>query len=214
MLMRLFTSGLTVLATVPLAALSFPGASQTAPPATPACVALAVPSVQGADAATTFGVAVRDLFASFLNGPSVRTVVLQARLPSQAALEAREKECGQMLLVSVSRKRSSGAGVGGVLGQAAGIAVMRTPVAGGMAGSVASGATWAGGEAIYRFASQTRAKDEIELSYRLGAPDAVERVKAVGSKAKATRDGEDVLTPLVERAADSIVSATTAGGRK
>ena len=82
-----------------------------------------------------------------------------------------------------------------------------------MAGAVASGATWAGGEAIYRFSSQVRAKDEIELSYRLGPPDAVEAARPVTSKAKAKTDGEDVLTPLVEKAATAIVASATAGGK-
>lgn len=176
----------------------------------PACVALTMPSVQGVDGpAANFGTGVRDLFASYLTGPSIKTITLEARLPSQAALEAREKKCGQVLLASVTRKRSEGR-TGGILGQAAGIAVMRTPVGGGLSGSIASGATWAGGEAIYRFSSQVRAKDEIELSYRLGPPDAVEAAKPVTSKAKAKTDGEDVLTPLVEKAASAIVSTATA----
>jgi hypothetical protein len=94
------------------------------------------------------------------------------------------------------------------------MAAIRAPVPGGVAGAVASGATWAGGEAIYRFASQTKAKDEITLSYRLGTPDAVERARAVSSKATAKGDGDDLLTPLVETAAESILTAATAGGRR
>ena len=179
----------------------------------PACVALTLPSVQGVDGpAANFGTGVRDLFASYLTGPSIKTIVLEARLPSQAALEAREKGCAQVLLASVTRKRSEGR-TGGILGQAAGIAVMRTPVGGGLGGSIASGATWAGGEAIYRFSSQVKAKDEIELSYRLGPPETVEAAKPVTSKGKAKTDGEDVLTPLVEKAASAIVATATAGGR-
>ena len=208
--MKLFNLRVMVFLTAAgLAVASSAAASQSAPASNAACIALTVPSVRGVDDATSFGIAVRELFASFLNGPSVKTTLLEARLPSQAALEAREKGCGQLLLVSVSRKRSSGMGVGGVLGQAAGMAVVRAPIAAGVAGAVASSAAWAGGEAIYRFASQTRAKDEIELSYRFGAPDNVERAKAVSSKAKAKSDGEDLLTPLVEKAADSIVTAAT-----
>jgi hypothetical protein len=129
-----------------------------------ACIALTTPSVQGVDGdATAFGVAVRDLFGNFLTGPSIKAVKLDARLASQAILEAREKGCGQLLLASVTRKRSGGGTLGSALGQAAGIAAIRTPVGGGVAGTIASSATWAGGEAIYRFASQTRAKDELEL---------------------------------------------------
>ena len=179
-----------------------------------ACVALTLPSVQGVDGpAATFATDVRDLFAAYLTGPSIKTIALDARLPSQAALEAREKQCGQVLLVSVTRKRSDSK-ASGILGQAAGIAVTRTPVGGGVTGSIASAATSAGGEAIYRFSSQVRAKDEIELSYRLGAPEAVEAAKPVTAKAKAKTDGEDVLTPLVEKAASAIVASTTSRARE
>jgi hypothetical protein len=178
------------------------------------CIALTLPSVQGVDGpAANYGTGVRDLFASYLTGPSIKTITLEARLPSQAALEARQKECGQVLLASVTRKRSEGK-TGGILGQAAGIAVMRTPIGGGVTGSIATGATWAGGEAIYRFSSQVRAKDEIELSYRLGPPDSVELAKPVTSKSKAKTDGEDVLTPLIEKAASAIVASATSRGRE
>lgn len=178
-----------------------------------ACVALTVPSVQGVDGnASSFAVAVRDMFAMYLKGPSIRTESLESRLASQAVLEAREKSCGQMLLVTIERKRSSGK-AGRIIGQAAGIAVTRAPLGGGVTGAVASGATWAGGETIYRFASEIRASDELELSYRLGSPDTVERAKPVTAKAKAKSDGEDLLTPLVEKAANGIVTAAMAGGR-
>ena len=179
----------------------------------PTCVALTMPSVQGVDGnATSFAGAVRDLFAAYLKGPSISTVSLESRLASQAALEARDQGCGQMLLVTIERKRSSGK-VSRILGQAAGVAVSRAPYGGGVTGAVASGATWAGGEAIYRFATEIRAKDELELSYRLGPPQEVERVGPVTSKAKANADGEDLLTPLVEKAANGIVAAATHGGR-
>lgn len=180
----------------------------------PACVALTLPSVQGVDGpAANFGAGVRDLFASYLTGPSIKTITLEARLPSQAALEARQKGCAQVLLASVTRKHSDGK-TSGILGQAAGIAAMRAPAGGGVAGSIASGATWASGEAIYRFSSQVKAKDEIELSYRLGPPETVETAKPMTSKAKAKTDGEDVLTPLVEKAASAIVGAASANGRE
>jgi hypothetical protein len=184
-------------------------ASQKPATPVPACVALTVPSVQGVDNAASFATAVRDLFASYLKGPSIRTVTLESRLASQAVLEARGQECGHVLLVTLERKRGGGSSMGRILGQAAGSAVARTPVYGGVGGAVASSATWAGGEAIYRFASEIKAKDELELSYRLGAPDAVERAKAVTSKAKAKSDGEDLLTPLVEKASNAIVTATS-----
>jgi len=190
------------------------GGAASQKPSTPAsaCVALTVPSVQGVDGdSTSFAVAVRDLFASYLKGPSIRTVSLESRLASQAALEARGKDCGHLLLVTVDHKRSGGSGVGKFIGQAAGTAVWRAPVGGGVTGAVVSGATSATAQALHSFASGIRAKDELELSYRIGPPDAVERAKPVTSNAKAKSDGQDLLTPLVETAANAIVTAVTSG---
>lgn len=194
-----------------LAALSIVGidaAAQTPSAPTAACVALTMPSVQGVEDATSFATAVRDLFASYLKGPTIRTISLESRLQSQALLEARGQQCGYVLLVTLERKPGGGNSTGRILGQAAGVAVTRAPVYGGAAGAAASSATWASGEAIYRYASEVRAKDELELSYRLGTPDAVERAKPVALKAKAKSNGEDLLTPLVEKAANGIVATT------
>src|SRR5688500_18129078 len=116
-----------------------PSQSESRPPS---CVALTLPRVEGVDgSATSFAVAVRDLFASFLTGPGIKTIQLDSRLASQAALEARDKGCEHVVLASVTRKRSTGSGVGGVLGRAAGMSAARVPVGGGVVGAIASGAT-------------------------------------------------------------------------
>ena len=182
------------------------GGSQPLAPPAPGCVALPLPSVAGIDnTATNYAAAVRDLFASFLTGPSTKIVKLEARLSSQAADEAKAQDCGLILVATVTRKHSGGPGVGSLLGRAAGIAAVRTPVGSGVTGTIASSATSAVGEAVYSLAAQTRAKDEIELTYRLAPPDAIERAAPVSAKAKAKANGEDLLTPLVEQAANSIV---------
>src|SRR5918993_3450855 len=72
-----------------------------------ACVAIVLPSARGVDGdATAFSTSLRDLFTSYLTGPSLRAVPLEARLTSQAVEEARQKDCGNILLVSVARKRN------------------------------------------------------------------------------------------------------------
>src|SRR5690242_12345057 len=49
------------------------------------CVALPLPSVRGAEgSATDLATPLRDLVASYLSGPTLRTVTLDARLPAQA----------------------------------------------------------------------------------------------------------------------------------
>jgi hypothetical protein len=173
------------------------------------CLAVVLPSIQGVDgSATEVANGVRDLFISFLNGPALRTVVLEARLPAQAAIEARQKGCGQMLLTTMVRKRDNGSTLGGVLGQAAGTAAWHIPY--GAAGSMARGAAIAGAQAASTLASDTRRKDEVRLEYRVGTPDAVAAARPVSSKTKARADGEDLLTPLVERASADIFAAVTA----
>lgn len=173
----------------------------------PTCLAVVLPSVQGVEgSASEMASAVRDLFVSFLSGPSIKPLSLDARLPSQAILEARQKDCGQVLIASVSRKRSGGSKFAGMLGKAAETAAWRVPYDAGVSGAVASGVAIAGGQAISDLASDTRQKDELELGYRVGAPESVVNAKPQSVKAKAKVDGEDLLTPLVERAAQDIAS--------
>jgi hypothetical protein len=163
--------------------------------------------MQGVEgSATEMASAVRDLFVSFLSGPSIKPLSLDSRLPSQAVLEARQKDCGQVLIASVSWKRSGGSKFAGMLGKATETAAWRIPYDAGVGGAVASGVAIAGGQAISNLASDTRQKDELKLDYRVGAPESVVNAKPQSVKAKAKVDGEDLLTPLVERAAQDIAS--------
>lgn len=187
--------------------LTLPAAGSAQEAAAP-CLAVVLPSVQGVDgSATDVASGLRDLLVSFLTGPALRVVTLEARLPAQAAIEARQKNCERMLLTTMVRKRDSGSRLGGVLGQAAGTAAWHIPYGGGAA--MARGAAIAGAQVATTLASDTRRKDEVRLEYRVGPPDSVAGAKAVSSKAKARADGEDLLTPLVERAAAEIFGAAT-----
>jgi hypothetical protein len=180
---------------------------QDTPPPAPTCLAVVLPSVQGVEgSASEMASAVRELFVSFLSGPTIQPLSLDARLPSQAVVEARQKDCGQVLIASVSRKRPSGGQFAGMLGKAAETAAWRMPYDAGVGGAVASGVAIAGGQAISNLASDTRQKDEIELAYRVGPPESVVNTKSQSVKAKAKVDREDLLTPLVERAAQDIAS--------
>lgn len=175
---------------------------------TPACLAVVLPSVAGAEgSASTVATAVRDLFVSYLNGPALRTVAIDARLPAQAVLEARQKGCPHVLLTSVVLKRSGGNRLGGVLGRAAGTAAWHAvPYGAGAGAAAARGAAVAGAQAASDLAADTRRKDEVRLEYRLGTTESVVAARPVSLKAKARADHEDLLTPLVERAAQDVFS--------
>ena len=192
--------------TAPAAALTQDQSAAAAAPAADTCIAIALPSVQGAEGnATDTATAVRELFTSYLEGPAIKVVALDARLTLQATEEAKQKSCGHMLVASVVRKRGGG-GLGRALTRAGSTAAWYTPV-GGIGGSVARGAVIAGAQAASEIASDTRAKDELRLQYRLVATDGRVVVKQKEEKAKASADGEDLLTPLVQRVSETVATA-------
>ena len=176
--------------------------------ASPACIAIVLPSAKGAAGdATAFATSLRELFISYLTGPSLRAIALEARLASQAIEEARQKDCGQVLVTSIETKRNDGSGWGRALGRAAGTAVWYgVPYGGTAATAAARGAAVAGAHAIATMAESTKAKDEVTLEYRIGTLEAALRAPAHRQKAKAKSDGEDLLTPLVEKASEAIAA--------
>jgi hypothetical protein len=62
------------------------------------------------------------------------------------------------------------------------------------------------GERI-RLLVPTRAKDEMKLEYRITSSDGGAVVKPAQEKLKVSVVGEDLLTPLVRRASESIGAA-------
>src|SRR5690606_26138744 len=68
-------------------------------------------------------------------------------------------------------------------------------------------------EAIYTaadFAASIRARDQMQLDYRLEVVGGAEPVLADGVKRRAKSDGEDLLTPLVETVAEAVGAAVIA----
>ncbi|HVG22505.1 MAG TPA: hypothetical protein VNI02_25925 [Blastocatellia bacterium] len=172
-------------------------------------IGVVIPKAQMSDGvpAAESAEAVRNTFAGFLNGPSVEVVALSARLPEQALEEARQGQCDYILFSSLTQKKGGGM-FGKVMGNVAGAAGSVIPY-GGSAGGVA--ARTAATTAIYTtaaIAGSIKAKDELTLEYRLQSTGAdAKPVLSNTSKAKAKTDGEDVVTPLVEKAAQTIVGA-------
>ena len=201
-----FASGLAFASPVTAPAFAQSPATQTS---APACIAIVLPSAKGAAGdATAFATSLRELFVSYLTGPSLRAIALEARLASQAVEEARQKDCGHVLVTSIESKRNDGSGWGRALGRAAGTAVWYgVPYAGTAATAAARGAAVAGAHAITTMAETTKAKDEVTLEYRIGTLEAALRAPARREKAKAKSDGEDLLTPLVEKASEAIAAA-------
>jgi hypothetical protein len=172
------------------------------------CIAVALPSAEGiTEDATSFSNSLRDLLMSYLTGPSLRAVALNARLTSQAVEEARQQGCDHVLLTSVKRERNEGSRWTKALQKAAGPAALYSiPYGSSAAGAAARGAAVGGAYAVSDMAQTAKAKDEVTLEYRIGSPGSVLEAQPQKHSAKAKTDGEDLLTPLVEKAAESVAA--------
>ena len=160
--------------------------------------------------------AVRESFTSYLTGPSLKVTPLSARLESQAREEAKATNCPYLLLTTVKHVRKTGGS--GFLRRIAGGAVQEGVWSAGAAtnstaGRVAtSAAAGAAGAAASDFASSVKTKDEMTLTYRLESAAGNALVDKT-EKRKAKSDGEDLLTPLVEHAAEAVAVAVAKGAR-
>ena len=157
--------------------------------------------------------AVRQTLTSFLTGPSIGVSGLSARLESQVREEAANAGCRYVLFTVASQRRKQG---GGLFGRVAGGAVRQGAwraageVGGSGAGRIAAdAAAGAAGEAASELAYSTHAKDEMSLAWRLETADRQVLVDK-SAKRKASSNGEDLLTPLAEQAAEAVAAAVAA----
>ncbi len=154
--------------------------------------------------------ALRTSFAGYLNSPTIEVVSLESRLPSLAMNEARQSQCDYVLFVSMVQKKGGGGGMfGRALGGFAGAAAGHIP-GGGSAGTAAARSVAVSG--VYtsaHIAGSIKAKDEIGLEHKLEPTDGAGKGVSATNKAKASRDGEDVVTPLIEKAAENVVATVS-----
>ncbi len=183
-----------------------------AAPATRICIAPA--TIESAPSAADAMTAVRDAFSSMLSGPGITAVPLQAKLQSLVRQEAKQSNCTYLLIPTFKHVHKSSSG--GLLGKAALGAVQSGAyqAGGGSAASrVAAGAAQgAANQAEWHYAYTIKTKDEMTLGYRLESASSQVMLDDKASR-KAESDGEDVLTPLVQQAAEKIVAAITKSTR-
>ena len=175
-------------------------------------ICLAPASVEGSSGNATAAIdAARETFTAYLTGPSLTAQPLKARLASQVREEARQAACPYLLLTTLKhvQKRGGGSVLGRMAAGAAQQGAWEAGVASGSAaGRVAGQAAYgAAGQAANDYAVGIHNKDELTLSYRLESPDGKVLVEKQ-DKRKAKSDGEDLLTPMVQAAAEAIVAAT------
>ena len=212
----------------------FPGAAPAAPaapapvgPKTAGKIRIGVaPSQaqlgQGNNAKADYSAAIRNSIVLLMNGPAVEIVPLDSHLLMQVQAEAQQKECDYVLFSSVTVKHSGGGGFGGLMKKAAPVASM-LPMAGIMAGGGAIAGQAAGIAAmaaaqtaqeqafsqLAAFNGQIKSKDDVTVGYRLLATGQDKPRLESTLNANTKSDGEDVMTPLILKAADTILTEVT-----
>lgn len=153
---------------------------------------------EGVNAAELAG-AIQNTLAQYMKGTKVEIVPLEAKLQSAIDAEAEEKECDYVLYATVSHKKGGGGfgfgkALGAVVSQTGGGAWGNT--AGNVAGQVAA-------TSVVAATSNIKPKDELTLDINLKNGATVALTKQFKTKAKSA--GEDIISPIVEQAANAIV---------
>lgn len=174
-------------------------------------IGLVMPKVQLSSGDTAQAAeALRGNFASYLKGPSVEVIPLSARLASQVTQEALQSECDYVLYLSMSVKKGGGGSMfGRALGNIVGPAAGHIPVGDSATTAAARSAAIGGVYTTAVIVSSIKAKDEVTLEYKLEPLDRGRQQLAKTAKAKASRDNEDVLTGLIEKAASEVVTTVS-----
>jgi hypothetical protein len=174
---------------------------------------------QGNNSQADYGTSIRNAIVFVMNGPAVEIAALDARLPMQVQAEAQQKQCDYILFSSITVKHGGG-GFGKFM-KAGSMAASLTPMgamAHGMSGMIATQAAMqtvamtAQQQAMNQLAGfngQIKSKDDVTVEYQI-FPTGQTQAKLENSlKGKAKSDGEDVLTPLIQQAANSILAEVT-----
>ncbi len=174
-------------------------------------IGLVLPKVQMSSGDTAQAAeALRSNLASYLKTPGVEVILLSARLASAAADEARQSECDYVLNVSMSVKKGGGGSMfGRAIGNIAGSAAGHIPGGGSATTGAARSAAIGGVYTTATIVSSIKAKDEVTLEYKLEPTNQASKSLANSAKAKASRDGEDVVTGLIEKAASEVVATVS-----
>jgi hypothetical protein len=179
---------------------------------------------QGSNAQADYSTPIRNAMILLMNGPAVEIAALDSHVPMQLQAEAQQKQCDYILMSSVAVKHPQSGGfgkfmkMGGTMAQMTPMGAMAHGMGGAMAASAASAAASAAAQAAQQqamnqvmsqlsgFNGQIKQKDDVTVQYQLtqtgqGAPL---MQNALQGKAKA--DGEDVLTPLLQQTANTVLT--------
>jgi len=171
------------------------------------CVAAPKTNLQPAETAPE---SLRNSLVQYLSGPAAEIVPLEAMVAIQQQAEAVEKGCGFYLVVSLmQKKKGGGEGFGNFLKKGAGAAPLLDDLGAGKTAQTVSKAARTSGAKMSTagdLAVNIKAKDEVTLEYNLF--NAQTQASAVNGKikAKAGKDGEDILSGLLEQSVNAVLT--------
>ena len=159
--------------------------------------------------AADLAAAVQNTLADYLKSPSVELVQLEAKLPSQIDAEAKQKECDFVVYANVSHKKGGGGGFGGMFGKVLAPAVGQVGIGhtGSTAGNVAGQVTTTAIVSAGTMSANVKQKDELTLDVKVQTPGSATPAASRGFKARARSAGEDIITPVIEQAAQMILDS-------
>lgn len=152
--------------------------------------------------------AVKHTFTGIFAGTKVEIVPLQAQLAAAVSGEAREKECDLVLTASASHKKGGGGfGFGKMLGSVVGqTGIGHTgSVVGNIAGQMATAAIVSAAS----MSGNLKAKDELAMDVSLVTLSDGRTALTRQFKAKASSDGQDIISAVIEQAANAILAVVS-----
>jgi hypothetical protein len=173
---------------------------------------------QGNNTQGDYGTAIRNSIVLLMSGPAVDIIPLESHLAMQLHAEAVQKQCDYVLYSNVVVKRGGGGGFGKMLkmaAPAAGMMGMAGGMGGALAGQAAGVAAMAAAQSaqdqamnqLAAFNGQIKSKDDVTVAFRLHSAGQDKPRLQNSLQAKARSDGEDVMTPLLLKAADAVLTS-------
>jgi hypothetical protein len=164
-----------------------------------------VGSVGQGIAAADLSAAIQNSLGEYLKGTRIEVVTLDAKLASAITDEAKTKECDFVVVANASHKKGGGGGFGfgKILAQTVGqTGIGHTgSTAGNVAGQIATSAIVTAGS----MSENVKKKDEITLDLKVFSASDNSAVLTRQFKAKAQSDGDDIISTVVEQAAQAVV---------
>jgi hypothetical protein len=154
--------------------------------------------------ASELSAGIQNTLAEYLKMPNVEVVRLEAKLPTAIEAEAKEKECDFVIYANVSHKKGGGGMFGKALGKLSETVARRAYGSSDHVGKATQITIMTAAAA----SGNVKSKDHISLEIKLVVTGGASPVAAKQFQAKAKADGEDIITPLVEQAAQMIVDAS------